>query len=229
MLLDLHTHHPRPAADVFSVANVAWAHDAWPSPSGQACSVGIHPWYLPDAARQDTRKQLLEAARLPAVVAIGECGLDRVCASGWATQVLDFQLCIELAQLVQKPLILHCVRAFDELLQQKKQTETGRTTPSVAWVLHGFDKHPQVATMLLRAGCYLSFGAALLRDGHHAREALRITPLDRFFLETDVWSAGDIGDIYGAAAAVKGLTVEAVEAQVWANWERVSATDALVS
>ena len=95
-----------------------------------------------------------------------------------------------------------------------------RLRPLQPWIFHGFDKNAATARMLLQAGCYLSFGAALFRHNSHAADAFRQTPSDRFFLETDD-SDLSIQQVYARAAEVRGITAAEVEHQVWANFQAV--------
>ena len=88
------------------------------------------------------------------------------------------------------------------------------------WVFHGFDKNAATAAMLLRAGCYLSFGAALLREQSHAAEALRSAPEDRFFLETDD-SNVEIAAVYERAAAIRAAEKASLEKLLEGNFRRV--------
>lgn len=75
--------------------------------------------------------------------------------------------------------------------------------------------------MLLQAGYYLSFGAALFRPNSHAAEALRQAPVDRFFLETDDQEI-DIKTVYTRAAEIRNLSVPDLKAQIWKNFEQIS-------
>lgn len=73
--------------------------------------------------------------------------------------------------------------------------------------------------MLLRAGCYLSFGAALFRQKSQAAESLRATPPDRLFLETDDASIS-IEAVYEQAAAILGIGTGELEGIVMGNFLR---------
>jgi TatD DNase family protein len=115
-------------------------------------SVGIHPWFIEDAAVQ--MKQLHDSAALPEVVAIGEAGLDKLTATPLAIQQDIFAQQAHLAEALQKPLIIHCVKAWEELLAIKKQIK-----PETAWIIHGFRGKPDLAEQLIRQGFRLSFGA----------------------------------------------------------------------
>ena len=137
-------------------------------------SVGIHPWYIDKKLMPDVRR----LATLPIVVAIGETGLDKNTAKNqddFSLQKEIFAEHILLSEEVKKPLIIHCVKAWDELLSIRKTTK-----PSMPWIIHGFRGNATLATQLLNAGLYLSFSI------NHNVEALKVTwNKGRLFAETD--------------------------------------------
>ena len=114
-------------------------------------SAGIHPWYINESKTQF--EELLVLVKNQKCLAIGECGLDKLCSSPFGQQMEVFKKQIELAEKLQKPLIIHCVKAFDELLKIKKSSKTG-----VPWVIHGFNQKNEMAKQLLAQGFYFSFG-----------------------------------------------------------------------
>ena len=213
---DLHTHHP-PAADN-TVAIVNWY---WPQPDAPAemYSAGLHPWYLTTLENLAAAEVwLADTSVAPGCIAIGEAGLDRVVETDWILQTTAFKYCIALAISQHKPLIIHCVRAFDDVLVIKKQL--GKEAETIPWIFHGFNKKPEIARKLLDAGCFLSFGAALLNNQMPAATVLRMCPADRFFLETDDRQDITIQDIYKAAADVRSVSVEEIGRQVEINFRR---------
>ena len=137
-------------------------------------SVGIHPWN-PDKSLMPEVKRL---AALPYVVAIGETGLDKATAKKQGDFSLQQEIFAEhifLSEETKKPLIIHCVKAWDELLCIHTSLK-----PSMPWIIHGFRGNAILATQLLDAGLYLSFGM------HHNTEALKKAwDKGRLFAETD--------------------------------------------
>jgi TatD DNase family protein len=207
--LDIHTHQPdRPGDSVRSVYNVYYGQQDIDE-SVQWRSVGFHPWHL-DGFGPEAIAWLHEQATRPDVVAIGEAGLDKVTETPFSLQLEAFEACIAIAKSVQKNLIIHCVRAFEEVLQCLKNQHVEGA------VFHGFEKKPELALQIVRAGHYLSFGQGLSKP--QVTEALKAIPSDRFFLETDV-GITPIEDIYRLAAQTLEYPVETVRAQVWKNVE----------
>ena len=181
---------------------------------GGLCSLGIHPWYV-DADFDNQLAKLEQYATLPNVVAIGECGLDKLTATPWHLQERTFRQQIQLANTLHKPLIIHCVRAYDEVLQILQQEQV-----QVPVVFHGFNKNVQIAQRILAQGYYLSFGAALLNDQSPAIMAIQVCPEDRFFLETDDADIA-IGQIYEKVADIRKTDLDALILQLHKNFQAV--------
>jgi TatD DNase family protein len=152
---NVHTHSPSRHPNEIAIRNLIIREKEEQANSQEEAafvSLGIHPWYIEDAAAQ--MKQLRDLAALPEVVAIGEAGLDKLTATPFAIQQDIFIQQAHLAEALQKPLIIHCVKAWEELLAVKKQIK-----PETAWIIHGFRGKPELAEQLVRQGFRLSFGA----------------------------------------------------------------------
>lgn len=216
--IDLHTHRPTGAPEVLEIENLDFTQ---PTKAGVSFfSAGLHPWHVQHTDLKEARHWLLEQVARPECLAIGETGLDKTTHTSWDRQVAAFQLCLQIASESGKPLILHCVRAYGEVLQILNRP------PAPAQhlfhtVFHGFNKHPKTAGMLLGAGCFLSFGAALFRGNNHASEVLRHMPADRFLLETDDMNL-DIKAVYARAAEIRGVIADHIVDQVWRNFNNLT-------
>lgn len=210
--INIHTHH---AATDGSFTVFALYENFEKTAEGFPCSIGLHPWYLSDAHAAFGR--LKQYADLPNVLAIGECGLDKVTATDWQLQEEMFALQIDLANKLNKPLVIHCVRAFEELFAIFKTH-----VPKVPVVMHGFNKKPELADQLLKHGFYLSFGKAILQPNELLHKALRNTPADRFFLETDT-EIGSIEEIYMAASKIRKTPLDEIILQLQKNYQNVFA------
>lgn len=176
MIIDCHTHKPYPVPDaIISTSPIGFA------PEGvQKWSVGLHPWHLDlfcdnsMRIKEEIWVEMVAAAAKPDVVAIGECGIDLVKGGLLATQMLAFRRQALLAERLQKPLVIHAVKAHDLIIGMKRNL-----SPSQPWIIHGFRNKPTIAAIYLDAGCYLSFGEKF------NPESLDITPPDRILAETD--------------------------------------------
>lgn len=191
------------------------------SPSGSPyccdapfCSIGIHPWDLTAENSErlwDVLQRELERRKSEnrPCVAIGEAGLDKLAAAPMELQVKIFERQVALSEDCRLPLIIHCVKAVDELLAVKK-----RLAALQPWIWHGFRGKSEQASQLLRHGFYLSLGE------HYSQEAMRAIPASRLFLETDE-SALDISDIIRRAAEVRGVDAECLQETLRENVQKV--------
>lgn len=128
---------------------------------------------------------------------VGECGLDKCCRTLWELQMRAFEWQLDIAERLDKPVVIHCVRAFNELVELRKRHH--RTL----WVVHGFTGSIQLCRQLLNCNIEVSFGAAILDPRRSkVRETLAAADPARFFLETDD-SGADIADVYRTAAELQ--------------------------
>ena len=204
LYIDIHTHKQTS----LSVSIVNCFNNFSQLPAGGFYSVGIHPWYI----NTETEKQFIELTQVSKqvnVIAIGECGLDKVCKTDFALQQLYFIKQIQLANTVHKPLIIHCVRAYHEIIQTLEEQKV-----QVPVIFHGFNKNKVLAQSLITKGYYLSFGRHLLNTA--VAETFKTLPLEQVFLETDD-SEMEIEEIYKAAAAIKNIDVATLCKQVTQN------------
>lgn len=177
-------------------------------------SIGIHPWYI-NESRLGADLQFIETKlQLPECLALGECGLDKRIEVPMALQIEVFEKQIALAEKYQKPLVLHLVAAYQELVEIKN-----RLNITVPIILHGFSKNEQIAKQMIDQGFYLSFGKYLLRNPELKQVFLSV-PNDRFFLETDTIEE-TLQEVYALASEYKSISVEAIQKQVEANWSKV--------
>lgn len=170
-------------------------------------SVGIHPWHIPDNPDFD---RLQKICSQPNVVAIGECGLDRLTDSSLDLQEEIFIRHIDISRQLRKPMIIHCVRAFDRLLAIHRQT-----LPSQPWIIHGFRQNPALTAQLLEKGIDISLGPRF------NSETARIIPADRLFIETDDDPSVSILQVAAAVAEARHTTAENILSQVASNARRL--------
>jgi TatD DNase family protein len=176
-------------------------------------SVGLHPWYINPYKWKTDFENLKKTLQLSSVVAIGECGLDRFCKTDFSLQQQVFEAHVHLANETKKPLILHVVRAHEDVLQLlKKLNNTSHI------IFHGFNKNKVLAQKLLDAGAYLSFGKGV--NLSHVSDILKNIDADRFFLETDDAEVS-IESIYKATAAIRNISVEALSLQLQKNTQQI--------
>ncbi len=205
--VDAHTHQRTGENTVIAIRNIIVGHDPETPDAFPYCSVGLHPWYLQNAGMD----QLRAWAGHPSVRAIGECGLDRLTDTPLTEQWPVFRQQIALSESVQKPLIIHCVRAFPEIVAEHKAQQ-----PTQPWILHGFNNRASFLDIVLDAGLHVSLGAALLRGDSPASAAIARIPADRLLLETDD-KAFPVSEVYAAAASRLGCPLHRLAVQVRAT------------
>jgi TatD DNase family protein len=176
-------------------------------------SIGLHPWYFSDSNAEVRWEELVRSMYLPRVMAIGECGLDKLRGASWQVQVNMFRRQIRLANFVAKPIIIHCVKAWSDILQILEEEKV-----EVPVIFHGFQKNGILANELLEKGYYLSFGKALERSS--IQEVFSKLPLERIFLETDD-SDIEIHQIYEWASEASGIGINSLALQIKQNAKQV--------
>ena len=209
--LNLHTHKFTNNPKVLELVNqYPWEFDA----AIPNYSIGIHPWYINEDRLENDLQIIDEKLSLPECLALGECGLDKRIEIPFDLQKEVFVQQIALAEKHKKPIVLHLVAAFDELLAIKKELK-----PSFPMIIHGFSKNAQLAKQLLDNGFYLSFGKYLLRNPE-LKSVFQAIPNDRFFLETDTIEQ-TIEDVYALAADYKNMSLEMLQKQMESNFAKV--------
>lgn len=212
--LDIHTHKSYREKGVMAIQSLSLTESTFLAmPKTKPISIGIHPWYGRLEELPKNMKYLNVLARQDNVKLIGECGLDKLKGETIDKQLQLLEAQVALAEQLQKPLILHCVKAFDELIALKK-----RLQPKVPMIIHGFNKKYEMAQQLVNQGFYLSFGAAVLKSEEVAL-ALEKTA-QPFFLETDDAEI-DIGQIYNKAAEIKKISLDELKDIIFANWKKL--------
>lgn len=187
---DIHTHYP-PTSHPEDLAIISIDIRKLFTPCSLLYSAGVHPWYIDyndPATTTRLFEKVREYAQFQEVVAIGETGLDKLTArstNDFQHQKTLFISHVHLAEEVAKPLIIHCVRAWDDILHIRQSTK-----PNTPWIIHGFREKEPLARQLLDAGLYLSFGL------HYDKASLNVAwSKHRLLAETDD-SQANIRDIY---------------------------------
>lgn len=173
---DIHTHRPGKPSSVLSISvtdveQVLMSNEKLETK--QYYSLQLHPWHL--TGPQDIETYVSKARQLrddPYFIAIGECGLDALCDTPLPLQTQAFKAALQVAAELHKPVIIHCVKLWSQLLTETKGHQG-------LMIIHGFRKGPELARQLLDAGFSLSLGQ------HYHPEVRAMIPQDRLFFETD--------------------------------------------
>ena len=217
--IDLHTHRLKSDSAV-QILNT-FAQDL-PLPDDEnSYSAGLHPWHLELVNPDECLLLVDQCAGQKNVVAIGECGLDRSVATNFATQEWYFKKQIQIAQKHSKPLIIHCVRAFPELIKLKKEDHS-----TIPWIIHGYQGNRSTTLQLMRYNFYFSVGESLLTN-EQKNEVVQLIPPDRLFLETDDRDIS-ISQIYSLASQILKMDEESLSAIILENYQRLFVKEKVV-
>lgn len=228
-ILDIHTHKSEKASRGKAIINCRWLPDASlcvvgggsadratnmsadiALEEGYFYSAGIHPWDL--AEEYDAEEQLRSLRALFAsqqLIAVGEAGIDKLAVAPMESQIEMFEKQVMLSEDLRLPLIIHCVKAMEELLAVKKKLH-----PVQPWIWHGFRGKPEQAAQLIKNDIYLSFGV------HYPERTLNAVPVERLFLETDN-SPVDIEYVLREAARARGVGEEKLQREIAENVQKV--------
>ena len=178
-------------------------------------SIGLHPWYLNNY--EEDLILLKKYSQNKNVLAIGECGLDYLCSTDKQLQMNAFKEQIQIAVTLNKPLIIHCVKAFEDVLKQLNDLKN-----KIPIVFHGYNNNVTIAKRLIDKQYYLSFGTSLLRNKNI--ELLKTMNPNYFFLETDT-STIEIEELYAIAAQIRNTDKNDIILQIQQNFKKVFLND----
>ncbi len=172
-MLDVHSHKGFGQNVVHNIVPTEWADFVLKYPE-QPVSVGIHPWHIEAETLAQQLDLLAKIVGESQVRAVGETGLDKRCEVPIALQMQSLERHVELSEKHHKPLILHCVAAYNEL-----QTLKRTLRPTEEWILHGFRGNPILAQQLLADGFRFSIG------WNFNVATVKMLPSKSFYFETD--------------------------------------------
>jgi TatD DNase family protein len=211
--IDIHIHGGKPAAGLFILETLMAHEEKLPVRlDGVAYTYGLHPWFLTDDNYQDQLENVKKVTSGTDIVAIGEAGFDKLRGPSLDLQRKAFREQVQLSESLHKPLIIHCVRLWEEIIGEKKELK-----PEMPWMIHGFRGKTQLAEQLLSKGFYLSiwFEYALRPE---SSELMKTIERNRLFLETD-GAKVDIKDIYSKVSADLGISVEELKQITYQNYQ----------
>ena len=205
MLIDIHTHQFR-IEQAKNLQFIVGKH-----------SLGIHPWQLNNSFNREYYQEKLQDLKLQfnkKILAIGECGLDRRRADilGLEDQEEILKLQLEWANAVKRPIIIHCVKSYADLLKVLKSISFKRKI-----LIHDFSGNLKIAQDLLSYDCYFSFGKRLMDKKSSTNQVFPLLPKEKLFLETDDQNEVLIEEIYNYASALLGIKRNELEVLIENN------------
>ena len=185
MLINLHTHHTNNhGLEILNSTNE----------SATYYSYGVAPFEI--------NKKNFDPNKLDRnhCIAIGEIGLDKQIQVSIFEQIDFFKKQLIYSEKLKLPVIIHCVKAYNELLKIKQQLK-----PTQPWIIHGFRK-TKLCTTLIKNDFYLSIGTAILYD-EKLQKTIKEIPNNRLFLETDNDQTHTIEEVYTCVASLKEISL----------------------
>ena len=211
--VNLHSHSSLPDHQI------GWVNHSLPSAfhpgKNQMYSAGLHPWNLDEVTQGNWEEQLNAILQHPQVLAVGECGIDRTLETSVEQQLAFFLPQLKLAEKFHKPVILHAVRSYSDLLRLKKECQS-----RIPWILHGYQGNAETTRQLVRQGFFFSFGKTLLNDRKKLNQSLQEIPMSQLFFETDEHTE-TIESIYIFAGKLLHIGEEVLKKQVFENYQQL--------
>ncbi len=197
-------------------------------------AIGLHPWWIDsNYANQEDLTALLTSHLNDDVVAIGECGLDALRETPMSIQVEVLWVHIQIAKDKNLPLILHCVKAHEVLLDI-----LAKANLPMGGVVHGFGGSYETALRYWQLGFVIGVGAMATRP--HTRQAKRAfteLPIEALLLETDspdmpIWrdcedwskqrnEPANIQAVASALADLRGISISELAKQCRENTQKM--------
>lgn len=178
-------------------------------------SVGIHPWYIRKENLTHDLAILEQYIRHEKCMAIGETGLDRITGVPLNIQIEAFEKQLTIAEQANLPVIIHCVKAYSEIISIRKKRKT-----NVPWIIHGFNENETIAEKLIALGCSLSFGDILTKHHSKAAKLFPIIESAHVFLETDDKENLRIEEVYAQAAKLKNMELKILKETIFNNFSK---------
>jgi TatD DNase family protein len=211
MKIDIHRHAVNNNTSIEVVRNLFHSQTG-EIESHKLYSVGLHPWHVNEETLQNDIGKVREIANHPQIIAIGEAGLDKKVDVPYENQLNAFKYQIAIARQVNKPMIIHCVKAYNEVLVLNIEANLSRP-----WIIHWFNSSEEIALQLIEKGFYLSYGTMLFREESKAFKLFTKLPLERIFLETDD-TGRSLEEIYQKAAALLVIPQQELEQKIMRNF-----------
>jgi TatD DNase family protein len=212
-LIDIHTHKEKKADQIIQVVNLFPGQNIPVFQGKNFYSVGLHPWQLKSADENNEQLGWIEdALEYDHVIFVGETGPDSKSKADLSEQMRIFEAQAFMAEEFNKPLIIHCVNAYNEIIRVHKKMH-----PQQPWILHGYNGNLQETKQLVKHNIFFSFGELLFRKSAKALDSFQYLDFDRIFFETDE-SEHNIYNIYQQGAGIKNTSIEKIIEIVWQNF-----------
>jgi TatD DNase family protein len=209
--IDIHSHRQENSiGSVLTIFNMPFSSNK--IPENIFFSIGCHPWNVKEISAEKIELQLKSFLQKEKLIAIGEIGLDRHIDSDIELQKIAFKTQLDMACTFNKPTIIHCVRAYSDLLNTLKNENI-----NIPLILHNYNGNSDQTERLLKFNCYFSFGKSLFQNRPKLEKTFQQIPLSRLFLETDE-SEISIQAVYAKAAEIRNIPLQQLMNQLKQNF-----------
>lgn len=209
--IDIHTHRPGNRDGTISVQSLFLQDVDFRNPVNAPFSAAVHPWHATKFTPGQVSEMFINLIKQPQLIAVGETGLDKISTTDYHCQKLLFEMHLEFAENQHKPVIIHAVKSWNELIVYIKRFK-------IPFILHGYSAGIELTKQLIDLGCYFSVGKSVLKITPRFREAIQIIPPASLFLETD-GSNTDISEIYQEISKIRDISLDELKIQIDTNFK----------
>ena len=214
--IDIHTHSFNLDEETITVQNISPELEVAAFSWRNFFSTGLHPWHLKLPEENNRLLALVqEKAKTDNVIFIGESGLDKRCTTDFEEQKRVFEAQIIIAEENNKPMIIHCIRAYNEILEIHK-----KMSPKMTWIFHAYNGSLEMTRQLVAENFFFSFGEYLFLPGAKAIESFRYLPLNKIFFETDE-NSDNVKQMYKQGSMLKKIPGDELKEAVWDNFNQI--------
>ena len=214
--IDIHTHSLNLDDETITIRNISPGLEIAAFSGRNFFSSGLHPWHLKLPEENNILLASVQAAaEINHVIFIGETGLDKRCSTDFEEQKRIFEAQIIIAEENSKPMIIHCIRAYNELLEIHK-----KMNPRMTWIFHAYNGSLEMTRKLAAENFMFSFGEYLFLRGAKAVESFKYLPLNKIFFETDE-NRDNVKQMYIHGSILKKTPVEELKKATWDNFNRI--------
>ena len=214
--IDIHTHPDRFEEETVIVQNIFPGEGFAAFTGNNFYSVGLHPWHLKSQAENDEMLRMVEKALgFDHVCFVGECGLDKKVNVDFEEQIRVFKAQIFISEEFKRPLIIHCVKAYNEILELHIKLH-----PEMPWIMHGYNGNVQLTEQMGKHRFFFSFGKSIFDENSKSVESLKRLPMEKIFFETDEFE-GSVEQIYKKASSIKNVSTDILKAEIRNNFNRI--------
>lgn len=213
MLIDVHTHKKQ---NGWAIRSYHFSANEPMTLPNAPFSLGIHPWYADAENLADFSQFCLNNQKF--LMAIGECGIDKIKGPDIFIQTNVFQKQIKLAAELQMPVIIHMVKSADLIYEAISKVS------NIPFIIHGFNEPIEMVRQFKQPNVYFSLGESVFKNHNKNIKMLKEIPLHRLFFETDD-SDISIKDIYQQFCNIRNISLSEIKPQIAENLNKVFSTD----